>query len=230
MPISNSLENNERTMNNSLHANLFRSYSGVLLIVFLLLISLCSCASPLSYANHYFPVKNRAHRASSLGFSIAPPSGIDWYEKLSDKSLYYLKKIQTDDYSIYTKATEIHLDGSELEVGRFLQYVKNDKKLNTTTGNLRNVTFSYTLDKDLSPLCIRYVQDYEDHGIKNLKKDEFVRVQKSGLVCMHPETLENGVDMFYVESVKQSQADQDQTYKDEGEFFLSSLKFHSVRG
>ncbi len=217
-------------MNNTLQSTLLRSYSGLLLITLFLLISLCSCASPLSYTNHYFPVKNREQRASSLGFSISPPSGIDWYEKLNDKSLYYLKKIQTDDYSIYTKATEIHLDGSELEAGKFLQYVKNNKKLNTTMGNYRNVSFRYTLDKDLSPLCVRYVQDYEDHGIKNLKTDEFIRVQKSGLVCMHPETLENGVDMFYIESVKQSQAHQGQTYKDEGEFFLSSLKFNSVRG
>ncbi len=217
-------------MSNTLQSTLLRSYSGLLLIALLSLISLCSCASPQSYTNHYFPVKNGEQRASSLGFSITPPSGINWYEKLNDKSLYYLKKVQTDDYSIYTKATEIHLDGSELEVGGFLQYVKNDKKLNTTAGNFRNVSFRYTLDKDLSPLCIRYVQDYEDHGIKNLKKDEFIRVQKSGLVCMHPETPENGVDMFYVESVRQSQAHQDQTFKDEGEFFLSSLKFHSVRG
>ncbi len=217
-------------MNSILQSTFLRSYSGLLLSTSFLLVFLCSCASPLSYANHYFPVKNREQRANSLGFSITPPSGIDWYEKLNDKSLYYLKKVQTNDYSIYTKATEIHLDGSELEIGRFLQYVENDKMLNTKTGNLKNVTFRYTLDKDLSPLCIRYVQDYEDHGIKNLKKDEFVRVQKSGLVCMHPETPQNGVDMFYIESVRQSQAHQDQTYKDEGEFFLSSLKFHSVSG
>lgn len=218
-------------MSITLQATLVRSYSGLLSIALLLLISLCSCASPLtSHTNHYFPVKNREQRVNSLGYSIAPPSGIDWYEKLNDKSLYYLKKIQTADYSIYTKATEIHLDHSELEAGRFLQYVKNDKKLNATSGDYRNVSFRYTLDKELSPLCIRYVQDYEDHGIKNLEKDEFIRVQKNGLVCMHPETPENGVDMFYVESVKQSQAHQDQTYKEEGENFLSSLKFHSVRG
>ncbi|MBU1566736.1 MAG: hypothetical protein KJ630_14050 [Proteobacteria bacterium] len=215
-------------MNDTLKATLLQSHSGQSLIAFLLLISLCSCAS--SYTNHYFPVKSREQRASSFGFSIAPPSGIGWYEKLNDNSLYYLKKIQTNDYSIYTKATEIHLDRSELETDKFLKYVKNDKKLNTSSGDFRNVSFRYTLDKKLSPLCIRYVQNYEDHGIKNLKDEDFVRVQKNGLVCMHPETPENGVDMFYVESVKQSQDHQDRTYKDEGEFFLSSLKFHPVSG
>lgn len=210
---------------------LFRSTSGQFLSLFLFLIALCSCASPLATSsNTYFPVKNREDRASSLGFSIAPPSGVGWYEKLNDNSLYYLKKIQRKDYSIYTKATEIHLDNTDLEADRFLQYVKNVKMLNASSGDYRNVSFRYTHDKDLSPLCVRYAQNYEDHGIKNLNKDEFVRVEKKGLVCMHPETPQNGIDMFYVESIKQTHAQQDQSYKDEGESFLSSLKFHPVRG
>ena len=218
-------------MKTTLYANFFCPYPGGLLVFFLCAISLCSCASPLtSQTNHYFPVKNRDQRASSLGFSIAPPSGINWYEKLNDNSLYYLKKIQTKDYSIYTKATEIHLDDKELDAGKFLQYVKNDKNLTPTSGDFRNVSIRYTEDKELSPLCIRYVQDYEDHGLKNLKKDEFVRVHKNGLVCMHPEAPKTGVDMFYVESVRQSPTAQDQSYKDEGEFFLSSLKFHPIGG
>ncbi len=209
------------------HTALPRSYSVLFFIVFLISISLCSCASQ---TNHYFPVKNRDQRASSLGFSIMPPSGIDWYEKLNNDSLYYLKKIPTNDYSIYTKATEIHLENKELEAGNFLQYVKDAKKLTTASGDYRNISFRYTQDKDLSPLCIRYVQDYEDHGLINLKKEEFARVQKKGLVCMHPETPKNGVDMFYVESVRQSPVQQDKSYKDEGEFFLSSLKFHPIGG
>jgi hypothetical protein len=189
-------------------------------------IFLWSC-TPLSTTNRYFPVENRDQRASSLGFSIAPPTGVNWYEKLNDKSLYYLKKIKTDNYSIYTKATEIHLDSSMLNVDRFLQYVKIAKELNPTTQDYRNVSSRFTLNKDLSPLCVRYVQDYEDHGDKNSKNNEYIRVQKSGLVCMHPETPENGVDMFYVESFRQSPSNRDHSYKDEGEFFLSSLKFHS---
>jgi hypothetical protein len=206
---------------------LFPSLRSIIAALFLFL-GLSSCAAPFSsYSNHYFPVINREQRASSLGFSIAPPTGVDWYEKKNNNSLYYLKKINTDNYAIYTKATEIHLGNSELESNRFLQYVKNDKKLNVTAGDYRNISFRYTLDTALSPLCIRYAQDYEDHSSKNLKKDEFVRVKKHGLVCMHPDTPENGIDMFYVESFKQSQTAEDQSYKDEGEVFLSSLKFHS---
>ncbi len=194
-------------------------------------IHLCSCSLPLvTSSNHYFPVRNRDKRASSLGFSIAPPSGSGWYEKLNDNSLYYLKNIESRDYSIYTKATEIHLDVSKLEADRFLQYVLGAKDLNKASGDYRNISFNYTYDKELSPLCIRYVQSYEDHGSNTLNLDEFVRVQKNGLVCMHPDIPGNGIDMFYVESVRHKQAKQKQSFKDEGESFLSSLQFHPSSG
>ncbi|MFH0783700.1 MAG: hypothetical protein V2B20_17340 [Pseudomonadota bacterium] len=208
------------------HTILLGLYSRFFLNLYLLFF-LCSCGSP--YTNHYFPVNNHDQRASSLGFSIAPPSGVGWYEKINNNSLYYLKKMPSDDYSIYTKATEIHLDDSELEADKFLQYVKNNKKLNTASGNYRNVSFHFTHDTALSPHCIRYVQSYDDYGIKNLKKNEFVRVKNVGLVCMHPENPQNGIDMFYVESTMQSQGTHDQSYKDEGESFLHSLKFHLAR-
>jgi hypothetical protein len=47
---------------------------------------------------------------------------------------------------------------------------------------------------------------------------------------MHPETHKYEIDMFYVESSKQSHAQQGHSYKDEGESFLSSLRFYPVRG
>lgn len=209
------------------HRTIFlRSFTGSFLS-FCLFFSLCCCSSP--YTNHYFAVNNHEQRASSLGFSIAPPSGVGWYEKINNNSLYYLKKITSDDYSIYTRATEIHLDDSELEAERFLQYVKNNKSLNTASGDCRNVSFHYTHDTALSPRCIRYTQSYDDYGIKNLKKNEFVRVRKNGLVCMHPENLHNGIDLFYTESAVQSPEAQYQSYRDEGESFLNSLKFHLAR-
>jgi hypothetical protein len=217
----------KRTLKTTHSSALSKLLPGILVFSFFL----CSCASPLlSSSNRYFPVQNRDLRANSLGFSISPPSGSGWYEKLNDKSLYYLKKIQRDDYSIYTKATEIHLENSELGFENFLQFVKNNKKIDTTSGHYRNVSLRITANKELSPLCVRYFQDYEDHGTKHVNKDEFIRVQKNGLLCMHPETPENGVDMFYAESFRQSLPRRDQSFRDEGEFFLSSLKFHSSGG
>ncbi len=208
------------------HAIFLRSFAGFLLS-FCLFFALCSCGSP--YTNHYFAVNNHEQRASSLGFSIAPPSGVGWYEKINNNSLYYLKKIPSDDYAIYTKATEIHLESSELQADRFVQYVKKNKSLNTSSGDYRNVSFRYTHETALSPLCIRYNQSYDDYGLKNLKKNDFVLIRKNGLVCMHPENPQNGIDIFYAESAVQSQGAQYLSYKDEGESFLNSLKFHLAR-
>lgn|GEM_PF-1418614 len=197
-------------------------------LVLLFIISLCGCASQTnSFSNRYFPVKNNKKRESSLGFSITPPSGAGWFEKLNDNSLYYLKRIKTNNYSIYTKATEIHIPDADLEAESFLLFVKQSRQLNVNSSDYRNISTSYSVNPELSPLCVRYYQKYEDHGNKNLKRDDFVEIQKNGLVCMHPDTLSDGVEMFYVESFLRSQANGAPSYKAEGESFLGSLEFHT---
>lgn len=195
--------------------------------VLLLIISLCGCAAQSnSSTNRYYLVNNNKKRESSLGFSIKPPSGSGWLEKLSNDSLYYLKQTRTQEYSMYTKATEVHLADAYLEAGRFMQFVKKSKELSIDSGDYRNISTTYSSDTELSPLCVRYYQRYEDHGNKTLKPDEFIKIRKNGLMCMHPETLSDGVDMFYVESYLQSKASGHPSYREEGESFLSSLKFH----
>lgn len=184
-----------------------------------------------AYLNHYFPVKNIEERQSSLGFSIQPPLGHGWYEKLSNNTLYYLKRLHTKDYSIYTKATEIQLGkDSLLEKEIFLMYVKNKKKLDTARGDYRNITFNYAQDTALSPYCVRYTQNYDDYSKKHQLRDEFIRVKNRGLVCMHPEKTGTGVDMYYVERYLSSRTTEEKSYRNEAEFFLSSLRFRPSDG
>jgi len=197
--------------------------------VILFIISLCGCAAQInSSANRYYLVNNNKKRESSLGFSIKPPSGSGWLEKLNNDSLYYLKQTRTQEHSMYTKATEIHLADTYLEAGKFMQFVKKAKELSIDSGDYRNISMTYSSDTELSPLCVRYYQRYEDHGNKTLKPDEFIKIRKNGLMCMHPDTLSDGVDMFYVESYLQSKASVHPSYREEGESFLSSLKFYSA--
>jgi len=53
------------------------------------------CSSVGSKNTRYYPVKQHTPRENSLGFSILPPPGSNWYEKLRDNSLIYLKKKPT---------------------------------------------------------------------------------------------------------------------------------------
>ncbi len=163
-----------------------------------------------------------------MGFSISPPSGRGWLEKLNKESLYYLKNTRTGDYSIYTKATEIYIAEATMDAGEFLQFVQKAKEVPAGAGNYRNISTTYSPDTELSPLCVRYSQRYEDHGEKNLGPNEFIKVWRNGLMCMHPEALSYGVDMFYVESFVHSRASGHPSYREEGESFLGSLKFHAV--
>lgn len=226
-PASTSIIKQRSTMDLSFPKLSALQSSGCLLTA-LFIISLCGCSSQTnSFSNRYFPVNNNNKRESSFGFSITPPAGAGWLEKLNKDSLYYLKKMNTKDYSIYTKATEIHIPDTDLEAEKFLQFVKETRKIPAKSNSYRNISTTYTVNPELSPLCVRYLQKYEDHGNKNLKVNDFIKIRKSGLVCMHPDTLSDGVDMFYMESFLQSEASGNTSFKEEGESFLSSLKFHA---
>lgn len=198
----------------------------VLFLIVLCFLNACTTGRR-SYSNRYFPVKTLEKRASTLGFSITPPKGYGWYEKVHNETLYYLKRVPTKNYSIYTKATEITLHRSDLDSNKFLAFVKRTKRVNLSSGTIKNHSFNYSFSRDLSPLCIRYNQNYDDYSKKKLKRNEFIHVRNSGLVCMHPKKPKNGVDMYYVESSVQSGANQTKSFSSEGESFLASLTFHN---
>lgn len=189
----------------------------------------CVCCAPTS--NHYFPVTDLKERNNSNGFAITPPSGSGWYEKLSDATLYYLKKVPSNDYAIYTSATEISLtDNKTLRGEDLLKMVESNKQLATTAAALKNVTLRVVLDPQPSPLCVRYTQEYEDHGTNANTNGQHVKIFKNGLVCLHPDTPNVGIDMCYVESSRSPLPRSALSYKEEGEFFLSSLRFFGTSG
>lgn len=198
-------------------------------LVILVLSTGCAIVNS-SYENRYFPVKDHIERESSLGFTITPPSGIGWYEKLNNRSLYYLKKSRSEKYSIFTKAEEIHLKQSPIDIASFVEFVENEKKLNISSGTYKNHSFHLSVSRNLSPYCVKYFQQYDDYSKQGLRGGDFVKVNNGGLVCMHPETPGNGVDMFYVESFLNFSPEHHTSFKQEGEHFLKSLKFQSFGG
>ncbi len=198
----------------------------IISLVFAIVIGLSGCGlSTATYENRYFPVKSRIERESSLGFSITPPSGTGWYEKVHKDSLYYLKNIKSDNYKIYTKTEELRLKKSPKGLRDFVDYVVKMKSIDVTKGLYKNHNFIYFLDVTLSPYCVRYTQSYEDYNHEGLGSKEFVRVSNGGLVCMHPDTPAKGVDMHYNESSLSTTNQTARSYKNEGENFLSSLRF-----
>jgi hypothetical protein len=194
------------------------------------LISICCCACLLTAcasAERYYVVRDHAPLVSTLGFHITPPPGDDWYEKHQEESLYFLKLSKPTTYSLSTKATELVLDRKFIRQKDFMEYVKGMKELHDGTTQYSNASSTFTWEDSLSPFCVRYQQNYEDRGIKNLSKNDFVQVKKIGLVCMHPESTEVGIDISYLEKFISNT--RNLSYQDEGEKFLSSLQFMPKR-
>lgn len=189
----------------------------------LLVLLLGACARP---ASEYHPVTDAVPRESTLGFSVTPPPGTAWFERHHDESLLYLKRTRPQHYSIATRATEIHLEKAFQQKRDFHDYVKSLKELSQPPSSYRNVEFRYADVDDLSPFCVRYMTKYEDHGAKIAGGQSYIKVKRTGILCMHPESPRNGIDMYYQERSLSSY--REPSFQKEGEQFLSSLRFQSV--
>jgi hypothetical protein len=180
---------------------------------------LTACAS----TEKYYAVREHKPLVSTLGYHITPPPGDNWYETHQEESLCFLKVSKPVTYSLSTKATELVLDKKFSRQKDFMEYVKRMKELHDGTNRYSNTSSTFTWEDSRSPFCVRYQQNYEDRGIKNLNKNDFVQVKNIGLVCMHPEATEVGIDISYLE--KSLSNTRNPSYQDEGEQFLSSLRF-----
>ncbi len=181
---------------------------------------LSSCSSK---STKYFPVVHDKPRVSTLGFRITPPPGKDWYEKHKNATLHYYKKTLPHTYLLTSKASEIKLDTSFSWQKDFIHFAKNKKAIFHNNTRYQNITFDYTMQDSLSEFCLRYRYMYEDHGDPGRGAYKFVQVKDVGLVCMHPDSPEVGIDISYVEKFIPEAGDP--SYHNEGETFLSSLRF-----
>lgn len=199
----------------------------ILSLLFLSLFFFAGCSSVGSKNTRYYPVKQHTPRENSLGFSILPPPGNNWHEKLRNNSLIYLKKDQPETYAIYTQATEIIFDHPISKENELVEYVMKTKNVDLTSGRYKNYTSQYYTKKSPTQQCVRYNNNFEDHGVKNLAEKTFVIVKSSGIFCLHPDTPDVGVDLYYYE--KSLSGVDNMSYKNEGEQFLSSLNFNTIR-
>lgn len=175
----------------------------------------------------YYPVKEAAPRHSTLGFSVCPPPGKGWYEKHKDDSLVYLKQLSPSTYSISARATEIHVENEFRLQQEFYQYVKKHKEYRKMPAQYRNVQFRYSNMAGLSPFCVKYQNTYEDHTPAPEPGATYYAVKRSGIICMHPESPRDGIDMYYLER-SAATFSESQSFENEGERFLSSLKFYPI--
>jgi hypothetical protein len=200
------------------------SFTRFICIFCVLLLPACT-ATPQSTKSSYHKVRTYDQRKSSLGFAISPPSGEGWFEQLKDNSLIYLKKIPKSSYSISTQATELSLRGVSPQSDSLAEYVRQRK--NPEARAKGNLLTSFQVSRDSqSPNCVSYMLKYEDHGVKNLKDNDFVKVADKGILCFHPDAPQHGIEVSYHERSLASA--QNTSFRNEGEYFLASLQIRPV--
>lgn len=177
----------------------------------------------------YYPIRQQYKpRVNSLGFSITPPPGVNWYEKFEEDSLSYIK-IDRDkkQYSLLTEAREVRLQREVFSVSELRNYVQREKEHSLSSSHLKNLRVATEIQTSPAKKCIRYRQTYRDYGLKGLRRGQYVHVDTHGLFCLHPESSIVGVDMRYIEKSLSDTAFS--SFSGEGEKFLSSLTFQELK-
>ncbi len=194
-----------------------------ILQIFLIIcaISLTGCVE----TKKYYRVRSLKPTKSTLGFSVVPPPGQNWFVKVKDNSLIYLKKSDANLYSLQTKATELRFSKSILLKEDFIQYVHKKKASSLIGTKYKNAKLDYSVDNKSTAFCIKYDYTYEDHGYRHLKKNQHVKIKNKGVVCKHPKFPKNGIDVSYLE--KSLSSSHHPSFRNEGESFLKGLAFLS---
>lgn len=179
---------------------------------------------PKRRKTRYYPVKNYKPRESTLGFSITPPPGPNWYEKLEDDSLHYVKIDKFHkQYTIVTEAREVRLKKAMDDQVEIKSYVKSEKEKSFAFPSYEKPNLTIQTEGSLSQECVRYSQSYQDHGMKGLPEKLYVNVDTKGLFCLHPDNASLAIDIHYSE--KSLSNVEVRPYSNEGEKFIASLKF-----
>ncbi|THB71498.1 MAG: hypothetical protein D6B25_18470 [Desulfobulbaceae bacterium] len=193
-------------------------------IILMMLGSLLGCTTA---RNRYLPVFHDKPRISTFGFSVSPPPGTDWFEKIDKGDLFYLKKTDFDKYIIYTRAHELSFSSGVNDIEELMSFVKL-KKTGRYPETHKNISYNFApIEKE--GMCVQYQHNYEVHSstISNPAKGHPSRVTSNGLICVHPAQPEKGIDIYYFE--RSPLRSVEVSYSDEAEQFLHSLTFIESR-
>lgn len=191
-----------------------------------LVVLLSSCAS--SGTDKYYPVQNTLPRVSSLGFYISPPPGEDWYEKHKDETIYYFKNVRGTNYALTTQAKEVKLASSG-DAETLKRFVKTRLKERLRGDYIKDAHMDIHEEKISSCTCVSYLISYNDYGSSQRGNYPFIRIFNKGLLCSHPDSPEDGLDISYTETSLPPCSTIPGYLQKEGEGFIAGLSYYEVK-
>lgn len=164
---------------------------------------------------------------SSLGFSFVPPGGNNWYEKFGEDQIIYYKKINPTTGSMFGGANEYRTRTEFATPEVFRQWLSGRRSQKDDSLRYRTIRAKYILESKTGPFCVKYVEEYEDSGAKNLMGHPFLILMNYGITCLHPQSRNSVVDIYY--SYRYPPNNRSNSLMSEGESFVNSLKILELK-
>lgn len=173
------------------------------------------------------PIADRKPIISSLGFSFVPPGGNNWYEKFGEDQITYYKKINPTTGSMFGGAKEYRTRTVFATPEEFRQWLSGRRNPKDSPSRYRTINAKYILESKTGPFCVKYVEEYQDRGAKNLSGHPFLVLMNYGITCLHPQKPDSVVDIYY--SYRHPPNNRSDSLMSEGESFVNSLKILEVK-
>ena len=177
-------------------------------------------------ASDFVPLKSRDRIFSTLGFSFLPPQGTNWREQFGKNEITYLKQTDPRAVSFYVGAIEGKLRSALLSKEALIAFVRSKKDQWGNDGRYANMSSSFQIE-DRNDSCVRYRLSAHDRNAPNRGSHEFLLMQVTGRFCLHPQSRETAVDIYY--SARHVPRFDPKGLTIEGEEFLQSLQFSAQR-
>ena len=173
------------------------------------------------------PLVNRDPIISSIGFSFVPPGGNNWYEKFGEDQITYYKKINPSTGSMFGGAKEYRTQTAFATPEEFRHWLSDRRNPKDASSCYRTISAKYILESKTGPFCVRYAEEYEDRGAKNLFGHPFLVIMNYGITYLHPQRPDSVVDIYY--SYRHPPDNMSASLMSEGESFVNSLKVLEVK-
>jgi hypothetical protein len=176
------------------------------------------------------PVTNPTERLRLDGFSIAPPSGTDWYlssEARGPRDIVFYKKVggAPPSHTLYVRAVAAELRTPVTDAnGLRAVLVRDFERERREAGRTMPMRSRAVVDTLLGRECVRRETIYEER--ENPGLGGVLVLAQSSLVCLHPSAAKRVIILVLSERYAQGDSSRvDAVLRQEVETFFRSVEF-----
>lgn len=146
------------------------------------------------------PVTNPSERISSMGLSVLPPQGDNWYIIQNNPlgGLNFAKTMEDSTHTFTCHILVVPLDKEFKNPAELLAWVKQSHQSDADPRRFKNQEYNYDLNERFSLHCVKYQMKATDIQRKTAG-GTYLILKAHGYMFIHPKSSKYVVNIYYSE-------------------------------